>query len=174
MAHAGIDPKLRALRDLAVANLLWRGRASRKTLFISMGLLYAFGLLSFPLSIAAGVARPGTPTAVTIGGLNVGIDLVIGAFFLGAMVRRLHDRGKASWWLLLFLGPQAALVFVATRFLPGTPSIPPLFIVAMVVNLGLMFWWMSETFFLRGTLGPNRFGEDPLANTASEQVPASA
>lgn len=174
MAHAGIEPKLRALRDLAIANLAWRGRASRKTLFISVGLLYAFGLLLLPLSVAEVVARPGTPTALIIGGLNVGIGLVIGAFFLGAMVRRLHDRGKASWWLLLLLGPHVALVFLATRFLPTTPSIPPLFIVAMVIDIGLMFWWMSETFFLRGTLGPNRFGEDPLADTASKQVRASA
>jgi uncharacterized membrane protein YhaH (DUF805 family) len=174
MAHAGIKPMLRALRDMAIANLAWRGRASRKTLFISIGLLYTFGLLWLPLSVAEVVARPGTPAAIIIGGLNVGIGLVIGASFLGAMVRRLHDRGKASWWLLFFLGPHAALVFLATRFLPTTPSIPPLFVVAMLVDLGLMFWWMSETFFLRGTPGPNRFGEDPLANIASKQVTASA
>lgn len=39
-------PKLRVLGDLAIANVTWRGRASRKTLMVSIGLLYVFGALT--------------------------------------------------------------------------------------------------------------------------------
>ncbi|TAL34248.1 MAG: DUF805 domain-containing protein [Phenylobacterium sp.] len=175
MADSSIQPRLNGLRDLAVANVLWRGRASRRMLFASIGLMYAFGLLLLPLSLAEVVARPGTPAALVLRGLNVMIGLVMGAFFLGAMVRRLHDRGKAAWWLLLFVGPHAALVFLATRFLPTTtPSMPPLLIVGMVIDMALLFWWMSETFFLRGALGPNRFGPDPLAERPSPATAATS
>lgn len=170
MAGGAIQARLSSLRDLTVANVLWRGRASRKTLFISVGLLYAFALLTMPLTIAEYVTRPGaTAAALILGGLNAAINLGLGAFFLGAVVRRLHDRGKASWWLLIWLGPHIALVFLATRFLPTTsPSMPPLLIVGMVIDMALLFWWMSETLFLRGTPGPNRFGADPLAEPPPE------
>jgi len=47
-------------------------------------------------------------------------------------VKRLHDRNRSAWWMLFSLVPVIGLVW-------------------LVVQVG----------FLRGTLGPNRFGEDP-------------
>jgi uncharacterized membrane protein YhaH (DUF805 family) len=48
-------------------------------------------------------------------------------------VKRLHDRGKSAWWLLLLALPL----------------------------LGPM-WLLVELLFLPGTPGENRFGGDPL------------
>lgn len=48
-------------------------------------------------------------------------------------VKRAHDRGRSGWFVLLFLIP--------------------------LLNL----WPMIELYFLRGTVGQNEFGADPLA-----------
>ena len=53
---------------------------------------------------------------------------------LAVSVKRWHDRDKAGWWVLLNLLPVIGWL-----------------------------WVLVDNGFLRGTPGPNRFGEDPLA-----------
>jgi uncharacterized membrane protein YhaH (DUF805 family) len=53
--------------------------------------------------------------------------------FLAVEIKRCHDRGRSGWFLLVGLIP--------------------------LVNL----WVLVEVFFLRGTLGDNQYGQDPLA-----------
>jgi uncharacterized membrane protein YhaH (DUF805 family) len=53
-------------------------------------------------------------------------------------VRRLHDRDQSGWWFLLF-------------FLP------------LIGAIVLLVWFCQ-----RGTLGPNRFGPDPLGFAGSD------
>lgn len=50
---------------------------------------------------------------------------------LAVSVKRWHDRNKSGWWVLINLIPVLGLV-----------------------------WALVENGFLRGTVGPNRFGED--------------
>lgn len=56
---------------------------------------------------------------------------------LALWFRRLHDRNKSAWWILLV-------------FLP-------------IIGWIVLFVW---TYCLRGTVGDNRFGPDPLASKA--------
>ena len=51
---------------------------------------------------------------------------------LAVSIRRLHDRDKSGWWVLL-------------AFIP------------LIGAIILLIW-----FIMRGTQGPNRFGPDPL------------
>jgi uncharacterized membrane protein YhaH (DUF805 family) len=53
---------------------------------------------------------------------------------LAVSVKRWHDRDKSGWWVLLNLVPVVGWL-----------------------------WALIDNGFLRGTDGPNRFGEDPLA-----------
>ncbi|NTT85638.1 DUF805 domain-containing protein [Tabrizicola fusiformis] len=53
---------------------------------------------------------------------------------LAVGVRRLHDLDRSGWWLLIVLVP--------------------------VVGVILLIYWFAT----RGTVGPNRFGPDPLPN----------
>jgi uncharacterized membrane protein YhaH (DUF805 family) len=81
--------------------------------------------------------------------------------YLATSVKRLHDRNKSGWWLLLFfalpglynqfgdrvdhwLGNWAAMVFGLNAFV-------------------FTIWGFVEMYCLRGTKGRNRFGADPLA-----------
>lgn len=56
---------------------------------------------------------------------------------LAVSVKRCHDRGKSGWFLLVGLIPV----------------------------LGTL-WLLIDLGFLRGTVGPNRFGDDPLSGLA--------
>ncbi len=49
-------------------------------------------------------------------------------------IKRYHDHGKSGWWVLIALVPVIGWI-----------------------------WYLIEAGFLRGTVGPNRFGPDPLA-----------
>jgi uncharacterized membrane protein YhaH (DUF805 family) len=79
-------------------------------------------------------------------------------------IKRLHDRDKSGWWILLFyFGPQV-LNGLATAA-GETEQILSLLLSTASVALGI--WAIVELGFLRGTPGPNRYGPDPLATAAA-------
>jgi len=68
-----------------------------------------------------------------IGWVLIGIVYIAVIWFgLALAIKRLHDRNRSGWFYLLMLVP--------------------------LVNI----WIAIEILFLRGTEGPNRFGQDPL------------
>jgi uncharacterized membrane protein YhaH (DUF805 family) len=74
---------------------------------------------------------------------------------LAVATKRLHDRDKSAWWLLLFYALPAVLGNVgdAAGGIGGMLSL---------VGVAISIWAMVELGFLRGTPGPNRYGPDPL------------
>ena len=73
--------------------------------------------------------------------LDTGMGLLSGVFTIVAIwpsfmvgIKRCHDRDRSGWFLLLILLPVIGWIW-------------------LLIDLG----------FLRGTVGPNRFGPDPLA-----------
>ena len=62
---------------------------------------------------------------------------------IAIMVKRLHDRDKSGWWILLW-----AMIFVVGAFVIVGPLI-------------VLIWALIELGFLEGTLGRNRYGDDP-------------
>ena len=48
-------------------------------------------------------------------------------------IKRCHDRDKSGWWICILFIPLIGFI-----------------------------WWLVEFGFLQGTVGPNRFGADPL------------
>lgn len=93
--------------------------------------------------------------------------------------KRLHDRNKSAWWLLVFyLLPfvlnfprqiaalhamaDGSLVRIAQHggaMALGGPLVTILGGIASLISL----WAFVELYCLRGTVGDNRFGPDPLA-----------
>lgn len=71
---------------------------------------------------------------------------VIGLLFAAAGVclhaKRLHDRGKSAWWVLLILAGS----------LPWLPSL---------VGLGIFIWIIVDLGILKGQEGPNEYGPEP-------------
>jgi uncharacterized membrane protein YhaH (DUF805 family) len=91
------------------------------------------------------------------------ILLVVGTWSgLAVGVKRLHDRDKSGWWiLLLWLGPG---------FLGGSQAVTPDLGGGFIFSLAataIAIWAFVELGCLPGTAGPNRYGPDPLgANPA--------
>jgi uncharacterized membrane protein YhaH (DUF805 family) len=74
---------------------------------------------------------------------------------LATGVKRLHDRNKSAWWLLLF--------YLLPGVLQGIgETAGDLGIVLMIAGIAISIWALVEVGFLRGTVGPNRYGPDPL------------
>jgi uncharacterized membrane protein YhaH (DUF805 family) len=100
----------------------------------------------------------------------VNIGLFISGLALGA--KRLHDRDKSGWWLLLFyIVPSALFGIGAVMFLYGIGAEAAGGVItgtiAYVLGLAVLVWAIIELGCLRGTLGPNRFGPDPLTDGAA-------
>jgi uncharacterized membrane protein YhaH (DUF805 family) len=93
--------------------------------------------------------------------LRVGfIAAAVAAFLLTSVVvilKRLRDRNKGAWWLLVFYG--VPILCDAGAYAAGPDRALYFAAPAALINL----WALIELGFLSGTLGTNRYGEDPLA-----------
>jgi uncharacterized membrane protein YhaH (DUF805 family) len=98
----------------------------------------------------------------------IGFFLIAGAFYLVLFVsaicvaaKRLHDRDKSAWWLLILYIAPAVLGGVGNAMQRQTGS-PSSGLAFHLVSLAISIWAFVELGCLRGTSGPNRFGADPL------------
>jgi len=86
------------------------------------------------------------------------IPLIWIGFAIGA--KRLHDRDKSAWWLLVFYVLPSILSQISYHLgLMGG-------LVFSLASFGIAVWGLIELGFLRGTRGPNRYGPDPLARSS--------
>ena len=123
--------------------LSFRGRIRRKGWWLGYVLpAWVIIIVAVVLDIALGLVEvKGGPSADAYGfDFNSGIGpITIIAYLLmiwpilAGSAKRWHDRDKSGWWILI-------------NFIPLIGAI----------------WALIETGFLRGTMGPNRFGPDPL------------
>ncbi|MEI9990745.1 MAG: DUF805 domain-containing protein [Rhizomicrobium sp.] len=111
---------------------------------------------------------------------------VVGLYIgLAVATKRLHDRNKSAWWLIVFfllpavlqiptfmIMPQllaniGAAIHAAQNHLPPPPQPvqPPLVLIARGAATIIGLWAFVELYILRGTVGDNRFGPDPLAGS---------
>ena len=124
------------------------GRINRAKFWIaSLVLMIAF-VIPFMLAMAT------MSTVMWILAVVVFVAASISGLAVGA--KRLHDRDRSAWWLVLFyLGPG---------FLQAMgEAMGEIGVIFLVIGFGISIWALVELGFLRGTQGPNRFGPDPLA-----------
>lgn len=81
------------------------------------------------------------------------VTATISGIAVGA--KRLHDRDKSAWWLVLFYIGPAGLGAIGDA--SGGVGI-----IFNMISVAISIWALVELGFLRGTAGPNRFGPDPL------------
>ncbi|RJF87715.1 DUF805 domain-containing protein [Oleomonas cavernae] len=123
------------------------GRLNRLPWWLSaIGLAVAQWVLLFVLMKALGVEMVETTTATsysvqadmsTMSPAAMTVFGIVGLVFLwpglAIAIKRWHDRGKSGWWVLIILIPIVGVI-----------------------------WALVENGFLRGTVGPNQYGPDPL------------
>jgi uncharacterized membrane protein YhaH (DUF805 family) len=84
-------------------------------------------------------------------------------------IKRLHDRDRSGWWILLFYFGPSVLAAAQASTDAGFAS--------LILGLGtfvISVWCLVELGFLRGTRGPNRFGPDPLKHDIAAAMPPGA
>jgi uncharacterized membrane protein YhaH (DUF805 family) len=82
---------------------------------------------------------------------------------IAVSVRRLHDTDRSSWFLLLPAPAVVILIVLAVIAMNG--QVPAAGLLATIFGLIALGCWavLWVWFCQRGTLGPNRYGGDPLA-----------
>jgi uncharacterized membrane protein YhaH (DUF805 family) len=144
----------------------FRGRIARQDFwlltFVGFAMWFAFAILTL-------FSLPAVRWVLALILFSSGL-----AVWLSAATRRLHDRDKSAWYLLLFFGVPSALetafaphpkgytVFVL--FSGGTGSFIDL------VCLAIGIWMIVELGCLRGTVGPNKYGPDLLSAPETQSV----
>lgn len=167
---------------------VFKGRACRSefwwfvlfTLIVDVALDFVMGLFMIPLLFkgefnAESITNVSSPFGI--------VSLVFALAFLlpslGVMVRRLHDTNKSGWWVFLFY--MLSLIVVAVTVVLGLTSFafgenpantaedfPFVFLLVLVILCLLLFAFgivLLVWFCTRGTIGYNKYGPDPLADT---------
>jgi uncharacterized membrane protein YhaH (DUF805 family) len=118
------------------------GRISRMPFWLGLLILMIIQWVLFALfgGMAMMNLDPADPAAAEQMMSNMAPLWIITLIFLwpslAIYTKRWHDRDKSGWWSLILFVPLIGFI-----------------------------WFLVECGFLRGTDGPNRFGEDPLAGT---------
>jgi uncharacterized membrane protein YhaH (DUF805 family) len=136
-----------AAMDLANLLFTYTGRINRAKYWIAV-LIYVIALV-----VILAIAYP-----MGMIGLVIGIVAYIVMVVSGVMVgiKRLHDRNKSGWWLLLFYlvpGVLSALGMQMGGMANGALSL---------IGFAITIWMIVELGCLRGTAGANQYGPDPL------------
>lgn len=115
-----------------------------------------FVLFTWLGGVIASILDAFTGVASAVGVLNGIFSLLIILPSLAVSVRRMHDLDRSGWWLL---APSAGIV---TAGLGAGLDNAPVLVIGGLAALGLCVYFVILV-CSRGTAGPNRYGEDPLA-----------
>lgn len=91
--------------------------------------------------------------------LIVFVAISISGVFVG--IKRLHDRDKSGWWLALF--------YLLPSVLSGLSDNSVIFPIA---GFAISIWAFVELGCLRGTVGTNKYGPDPIGTIAYQATGA--
>jgi uncharacterized membrane protein YhaH (DUF805 family) len=128
----------------------WRGRIGREWFWL--GHILA-GLLG---GGAAGAAFALSQQRMEyLAGAGV-LALITVYAIVSVVIKRLHDRGRSGWWIILCYVMPIALAAAAPQLKRMTPEY--WWIGSVIAGL-VGLWALIDLGFRRGTNGPNRYGE---------------
>jgi uncharacterized membrane protein YhaH (DUF805 family) len=131
------------------------GRIGRKTFWIGITVLIAAELLAH---LAAQALQGDRLSAI------VDLAFTYPEFAIGA--KRAHDRDLPIWILIVFFGGGAMLDLLTVLQLTGSDDQPSALSLAIAVPFTVLLVALSiELGFRRGTIGPNKYGPDPVASS---------
>jgi uncharacterized membrane protein YhaH (DUF805 family) len=146
----------------------FNGRLNRKPYWLTtLAMIAIFLLAAIVVAIVAGgAAALSGSSSPDLAGVGLGIILVLVIIYIPLLwiglalgAKRLHDRNKTGWWLLLFWILPGILQGVGEQI--GTAGL-----VLSIAAFAISIWGLVEIGFLRGTVGPNQYGPDPLEGQA--------
>jgi uncharacterized membrane protein YhaH (DUF805 family) len=141
--------------------LSFAGRANRQRYWVRAFLQVALFIIGVMLTLGMSDIVP------VLGVVFIPVLLVFVIAVLANSARRLHDRNKSAWWLLLFvvLPTLMSLPFRLVEAAHDDAVVAPAALLA-VLSLPISIWGFVEFGCLKGTTGPNKYGDDPLQPAA--------
>ena len=127
--------------------------------------LFVFGLVFYLLGGAGLMSGGGAGVILLVFGLLVAVVyLFLMIAGISAVVRRLHDRNMSGWWYggLFLLNILSGIVSASA---PGGAFALLLSVLVLIASIALLV-----IMCLRGTHGPNRYGNDPLGGEGVADV----
>jgi uncharacterized membrane protein YhaH (DUF805 family) len=106
--------------------------------------------------------------------LSFVVNLAVLIASIAVCIKRLHDRDRSGWWLLLFyVGPVAVALIGGFFFWAAADTVGMSaewsylgLRLCLLGGIALAIWGFVEIGCRRGTAGYNRFGPDPLKRQA--------
>jgi uncharacterized membrane protein YhaH (DUF805 family) len=139
------------------------GRINRAKYWLT---ILIYGLLWVVYAIIVAILMGGL-RADALGGATGGsiavIALMVILVFVGlwsslaAAIKRLHDRNKSGWWILLF-GIVPGILNGVAQSMDATS----IGILIALIGASIAIWGFVEIGCLKGTTGPNDYGPDPI------------
>src|SRR5439155_6027347 len=136
----------------------FRGRLNRKRYWMTVIVTMAVIILLLLLALVMMREQRFEFAALTV---VILLLLYIPLIWIGLAIgaKRLHDRDKSAWWLLVFYVLPGILSSLGNQM-----DDLGCFLILHVVSFAITVWAFVELGCLRGTLGPNQYGPDPLSN----------
>ena len=137
---------------------LFHGRLNRQPYWL---ITIAITIVMMLLVLFAWAMGADDEVAVSSAAVVIIVMLCIPLAWIGLAVsaKRLHDRDKSAWWLVVFYLVPAILGTIA--YFLGMAGV-----VLHLVSFGIFVWAFVEIGCLRGTRGANRYGPNPLGRVA--------
>jgi uncharacterized membrane protein YhaH (DUF805 family) len=143
------------------------GRINRGKYWLAV-LVYCVVWIVFAIAAFAWLGGVDTDNLFSIAGAGLAIWVAIIALIIAGTwsglatgIKRLHDRDKSGWWIVLFwLGPS--ILSGMTAVMPGSSGA----FIFSIAGAAVGIWGFVELACLKGTTGPNPYGADPLAAVA--------
>ncbi len=135
-------------------------------------------LIVFIIQVVIYILTTAMPSDGVISLVSFVVAIVVLWISLAVGAKRLHDLNRSAAWLVLFIGGQILLIVILVVYIVTTiggaalsqqefdPAIfAPMAGVAIIIGvLAFALWLWALIWFgcLRGTVGPNQYGPDPL------------
>jgi len=143
----------------------FNGRIGRRRYWTGTLLYLLSGILGAVLLVALAALNDNPPADTIAGRSIVGLVLLvitvtvfvctIVAGLASTGVRRLHDRGKSGWWLVLYYLVPDKLLTEGSFWHGGALIIP-------MAAGAILIWGLVDLGILRSQAGSNAYGPDPL------------
>src|SRR4029079_13415503 len=132
------------------------GRVNRAKFWIAV---LIFAAINVVLAIVGYVMDQ----SVVFQALNSMLGIVILISSIAVGVKRLHDRNKSGWYLLLFYLVPSVLVVIGVLIGAFVEDSSIIDTVLVPLVLAIAVWAFIEMGCMRGTIGINQYGPDPVA-----------
>jgi uncharacterized membrane protein YhaH (DUF805 family) len=138
------------------------GRINRASYWIgTLILIVIMVVIMYAASIMMGLSMAGPDFRFKL------VTFVLQLIFLypsaAVMVKRLHDRDRPTWFAALILVPVILKSVTDLMGITGDPfNLNMIDYLLSGITFIVAIWFFVELGCLRGTVGPNQYGPDPL------------